>query len=231
MYIVYKTTNIVNKKFYIGVHRTPQELDLYLGSGLILRLAVSKYGRENFVRETLFVFDCKVDAYNKERELVDPTDPMSMNLRNGGDGGFEWVTPLMRQKGGFATAKQLTEEQRAHRDERLRLGRSLSPLHKKGWHHTEEVKERMSHAHLGVKKSEETRTKMSVARKGAKLSDEHRLKLTGSREPLSEGTKRKMSTDWGAKRIKVQCSNCGNEFFPHNIKQHRNKCEATSANQ
>ena len=51
--ICYKTTNMVNGKFYLGVHDTTRKNDkTYLGSGIVLKQAIKEYGRENFVRET-----------------------------------------------------------------------------------------------------------------------------------------------------------------------------------
>ena len=85
-YIVYKTTNLINGKIYIGVHRTnPDIFDGYIGCGItqkdkkekILKgfpAAVKKYGYENFKRETLFIYpdteEGKLQAYKKEEELV-----------------------------------------------------------------------------------------------------------------------------------------------------------------
>ena len=87
-YIVYKTTNKINNKIYIGVHRTNVDInDGYIGCGLynseksVKRLkhykfhrAVKKYGASNFIRETLFEFEDseegKRQAYKKEAELV-----------------------------------------------------------------------------------------------------------------------------------------------------------------
>ena len=66
-YIVYKTTNIINGKIYVGVHRTnPDVFDGYIGCGVTHKdkkenvkgfpAAVKKYGYENFKRETIKIF-------------------------------------------------------------------------------------------------------------------------------------------------------------------------------
>jgi len=47
-YIVYKTTNLINKKIYIGIHSTENINDGYLGSGTALKRAIAKHGKENF---------------------------------------------------------------------------------------------------------------------------------------------------------------------------------------
>lgn len=84
-YIVYLTTNTVNNKIYIGVHKTlnPDEFDHYLGCGVKdndkytyihkntpFEAAVCKYGPDKFIRKTLFIFDTLEEALNKEKELV-----------------------------------------------------------------------------------------------------------------------------------------------------------------
>lgn len=47
--IIYKTTNIINGKFYIG--QDSKNDPNYLGSGLLLNRAIEKYGIENFKKE------------------------------------------------------------------------------------------------------------------------------------------------------------------------------------
>lgn len=82
-HIVYLTTNLVNSKKYIGVHQTddPETFDGYLGCGICaahriknpdtpFQKAVLKYGAESFRRETLFIFENRDEAYEKEHELV-----------------------------------------------------------------------------------------------------------------------------------------------------------------
>jgi hypothetical protein len=43
-HFIYKTTNLLNNKFYIGMHSTSNLKDGYLGSGTHLRYAIRKYG-------------------------------------------------------------------------------------------------------------------------------------------------------------------------------------------
>lgn len=56
LYTVYRTTNLLNGMFYIGVHKTTNPNDSYLGSGKRLRYAIKKYGVEAFEKEILHVF-------------------------------------------------------------------------------------------------------------------------------------------------------------------------------
>ena len=52
-HFIYKTTNVLSGRYYIGMHSTSNLDDGYLGSGNRLKLAVRKHGKENFIREIL----------------------------------------------------------------------------------------------------------------------------------------------------------------------------------
>lgn len=66
---------------------------------------------------------------------------------------------------------------------------------RKGWHHTEETKRKMSEGHRGRIVSEETRRKLSEANKGKTLSEETRKKVGDAQrgKVVSEETRLKMS--------------------------------------
>ena len=92
-YTVYKTVNLVNGKFYIGVHKTDNPNDDYLGSGKFIKRAVAKYGEQNFRKEILAVFEIQREAFDLEKKLVveAKVDPLCYNLKAGGEGGFDWI--------------------------------------------------------------------------------------------------------------------------------------------
>ena len=63
-----------------------------MGSGDLIVKAIAKYGVEKFVKTILFDFDNFDEMNEKEKELVPllacyPHDPMSYNLREGGNHG------------------------------------------------------------------------------------------------------------------------------------------------
>ena len=89
-YTIYKTTNLIDGKCYLGKHITDNVDDNYLGSGIYLNHAIKKYGKENFRKDVLFVFDNQYDMENKEKELITEaiiSDPNYYNLALGGQGG------------------------------------------------------------------------------------------------------------------------------------------------
>jgi hypothetical protein len=93
-FIVYKTTNLINGKIYIGKHVTKNPYDKYLGSGKQLKDAIKKYGLKNFKKEVLFLCVDKIDMAAKEKELV--TEEFckrsdTYNMHEGGEGGFAHV--------------------------------------------------------------------------------------------------------------------------------------------
>lgn len=55
MYYIYKITNKINNKFYIGKHKQSKGEDFnnYFGSGKIIKDAIKKYGKENFLKEII----------------------------------------------------------------------------------------------------------------------------------------------------------------------------------
>jgi len=91
-HIIYKTTNIINNKIYVGKHVTDNMEDGYLGSGTVLQRAISKYGQDKFKREVLFECANRDEMNKLEAEIVDEDFIARLDTYNlvlGGCGGTQ----------------------------------------------------------------------------------------------------------------------------------------------
>jgi group I intron endonuclease len=179
-WILYKTTNLVNSKIYVGIHKVSNTYrsNYYLGSGYALKSAIKLYGRENFTRETLAEFNCVEDVYLAEAAMVNQefiNRPDTYNMKIGGIGSKGLVhTPEAKARISGA---------------------------KKGTVFTPESRAKMSAAQKGKKISEEVKQKISISLKGNKravgnkLSDEHKAIISAANKnrPLTPEHKAKIA--------------------------------------
>lgn len=89
-FCIYKITNLVNNKVYIGAHKTQDLNDGYFGSGIGLKRALRKHGKENFKKEILELLPTEKQMYEREKELVFLGE-VSYNMTRGGKGGFSHI--------------------------------------------------------------------------------------------------------------------------------------------
>lgn len=93
-YYMYQIKNKVNGKIYVGVHKTSNMDDGYMGSGKVIRAAIIKHGIENFEKTILETFETSEEMFKREKEVV-TEDFLSRddvyNLRRGGSGGFDYL--------------------------------------------------------------------------------------------------------------------------------------------
>jgi hypothetical protein len=87
---IYQITNKVNGKIYIGAHKTKNLDDGYMGSGDAIKLAIRKYGIENFTKKIVFLLDSEKEMYLKEEELVDLDFIARKDTYNKRPGGLGW---------------------------------------------------------------------------------------------------------------------------------------------
>jgi hypothetical protein len=93
-HIVYRTTCVRNNKYYIGVHSTNNLDDGYIGSGIALKDAIKKYGKDSFNREILSFHNSRDLAEAEEKRLVTieiANSKQTYNLVEGGQarGGYD----------------------------------------------------------------------------------------------------------------------------------------------
>ncbi len=109
-HFTYRTTNLVNGRYYLGMHSTNRIDDGYLGSGKRLYYELNKYGRDSFKFEILEEFNSREQLVQAEINLItehDIKNPNCLNLKQGGSGGF---TDENRKKARQVTDKILEEK-------------------------------------------------------------------------------------------------------------------------
>lgn len=188
---IYKTTNLVNGKIYVGQHSTTLKSDNYLGNGVYLNGAIKKYGRSNFKIEILLkCLPCKNYLNLKEIEYIKKNNcvhPNGYNLSNGGagNGGVRHSEeskikigksgigriPWNKGKKGLTSAwnKGITG---------YKLNRTKQV--------SQEFRDRLREVNLGKTIPQEVRDKISKTTKGRTKSEETRKKLRQYRQGLPE---------------------------------------------
>lgn len=163
-HMLYKTTNLVNGKIYIGVHKTEDINDPYMGSGKRLLLAIEKYGVKNFEKTILEYFDDAESMYAREKEIVNKEFLCRedvYNLKVGGEGGFDWINDS--GNGGFK-GRAHSEETKKKLSDAL-IGRPRPDI-SENWHQCRDESSRAKHS-----------ASMSKALKGKKKSESHKAKI------------------------------------------------------
>lgn len=92
--IVYKITNLVNDKVYVGqtINKLNKRVDKHFKShgSVVLKAAVAKYGRENFKVEVIATASCRTHLNKLEIMFIKQLNTMTphgYNIRSGGGAG------------------------------------------------------------------------------------------------------------------------------------------------
>ena len=146
MHTVYLTTNLLNGKFYVGYHKTDCPNDRYLGSGVYIQRAIRVYGRQAFRKKVLFCFDDESAALLKEVEVIQSFrgNPLCMNYSSTGrEGG------MPEDFGKRISMAKLGKKRPPH------VGLAVAEANRKrvGWHHSEEVRRRISESNVRAEPS------------------------------------------------------------------------------
>jgi len=85
---IYKITNLINGKYYIG--KDKNDRNSYFGSGTIIKQAINKYGKSNFKKTILEKCNSNEELSSKEIfwiKKLNSTSPNGYNITTGGEGG------------------------------------------------------------------------------------------------------------------------------------------------
>ena len=186
MYYIYRITNKINGKTYIGQHKYKKLNDNYMGSGKLIKLAKNKYGKENFKKEILEFNIPDIDLANDWEQMYilfeRSKGKAEYNIANGGNGGY--IGPVSEET-------------------RQKLSKAL-----KGKHRSEETKRKISESKKGKQTwnkgkhlSGETRKKISEANKGREFSEDHKRRLSEARKGKEPWNKGKQHSDDSKKKM------------------------------
>jgi hypothetical protein len=89
-YTVYRITNLVNKKIYVGVHQTNNPNDTYFGSGREIKNDIKQFGKDKFIKEILFYANSSEEMYEYESKVVTKEFVESSDTYNIMVGGVGW---------------------------------------------------------------------------------------------------------------------------------------------
>ena len=196
--IIYKTTNLINGKIYVG--QDSKNNSNYLGSGKYIINSIKKYGKENFKKE--YICECSNKEKLDEKEIywikeLNSKVPNGYNIVDGGTGG----DTITNNPNLDFIKKKMSE---------LKIGKHHSEETKEkiresifGKHHSEETKEKIGNKSKGRKHTKETKKKLYDLNIGKKMSEEIKFKM---RKPKSEEHKINMSKSaklgWIKRRLK-----------------------------
>ena len=168
---VYKIMCKITGEYYFGSSFNANS-DYYWGKGRKIKELISKYGKENFVKEILGEFEDRIIAHKVENQFIEKFRNDEKCLNQHLDHKFGTYGEESRAKIGAANA--------------------VSQL---GKHHTDNTKSKIGAAQRGKHLSYETRAKLSAANRGKHLSYETRAKLSAVHlgKHHTDNTRAKMS--------------------------------------
>jgi group I intron endonuclease len=216
--IIYKTTNKLNGKIYIGQDKNNNPY--YFGSGKKLQRAIHKYGKENFIKEILE--ECKNEDHMNEREIYwisfykSQDRKFGYNISEGGKEGDRKIGQDIAKGGIYNYWLGKYGKEEADKRKQLQIEKIIKHNKENGTDLTTKGryviglgqygKEEADRRHLewrlkisqyqqyklenGWKHTDESKEKISSAVKGRKLSEEVKNKM---RKPKPEGFSEKIS--------------------------------------
>lgn len=185
-HFIYKTTNLLSGKYYIGMHSTDNLEDGYIGSGNRLRLAIRKHGKENFQREVLEFCESRFDLKKREGEIVNLDEIAKvecMNLCVGGEGG--WSVDIHNKafkeklENDLEFREDFSKKRIENNKKAIREGKIIPINDRYSW--------------VGKKHSEESKNKMSEISKGTGTGESN--SQYGTCWITKEGTNKKINKD------------------------------------
>ena len=189
---VYKITNLVNGKIYVGLKSGSKFVNSYWGSGSLIRKAIAKYGKDNFSREVLAWCYTRDELEQTEIYWIAKLDAMNpevgYNLTIGGHTtlGYKYSAEQLASK---KTRNGQKQSQETKEKISLSIKKYFAENPRPHIPHTDETKQKIGAAHKGKTTSQETRDKLSAALSGENsplygvpLTEEHKQNISKNRK-------------------------------------------------
>lgn len=190
MYIgyIYKTTNLINNRSYIGKKQKEVFDPTYYGSGLILKEAIKKYGKENFSIEILNWATTAVELNKLEELYIDRHRLVNdlYNIAKGGDGGDTLINHpekdsiVKRRNTGLTNWHQsLTTEEKLLRGKKISQSKKGKPNGHSGLSQSKETIEKIRKSNIEFDRAnnsdwKEAHTNAMAKRKGKPLTKKYK---------------------------------------------------------
>lgn len=92
-YLLYKIINKLNGMIYVGIHKTQNKDDSYMGSGKLIQRAIKKHGIDNFKKTILKECKSQKELFELESQMVNESfvkrkDTYNLALGGYNGGGF-----------------------------------------------------------------------------------------------------------------------------------------------
>lgn len=197
-FYMYKITNLINHKIYIGVHKTQNINDHYKGSGLGIRKAYKKYGKSFFQKQIICFFKSEEQMYQCQQTIVNENivnDPQYYNMTIGGNNikTFSHISKLSFQRFSTEQQKKLWMSERS----------------KKIWK-TDDIEEKKNKIREGILKYWKTG---NIIQKRKNYSN--KMKKIWSSQSYRERISNKLKQYWDQDGIKQKRSLCVKNSVKH----------------
>lgn len=187
---IYKITNLLSGKYYLGMHSTDDLYDGYMGSGRRIRYSINKYGVDNHKKEIIEFCKSRKELLKREEEIVNLNEIAKeecMNLSVGGRGPLHYKhTEEARKKISESNTGRILSEEHKEKIRQGNLNKFVS----------EETRKKLRKQKLGKLNpmsnghKEETKLKISESCKGKRNTPEQRKRQSlAQMKPINQFTK------------------------------------------
>lgn len=186
---IYKTTNMVNNKIYIG-KKKGEFCPTYYGSGKLIKLSIEKYGLDNFKVEIIKECYSLKEINEQEKYFIEKLFP-EYNIAAGGTGGNTMLLMpenekriLIEKRSKSLSIKHnnLSKEERLEWNKNISNSKKGKPSFRPNYHHTEEVKKRISESNKKAIKPDrwyENNKLVGLRRRGTPASNRKKVECDG----------------------------------------------------